>query len=467
MLTLLRRTVAGRFFSLFVGLSLVWLGLFLVAIGLYSSPFLIHRERLRLEIWHLQLEAEILSLSEEGDFQVDRIGSYPPLSFTLANGRTVEVSLDCLVEVPEAVSYKNQKSPDLQPETGVSFVSRLPFCEDYLVSTTEVRYTDILQEPAFLSRTITLGGAFFLIILVAPFIASNLVTRPLRRLQEGTHRIAGGDLKFRVATEDPTEIGALARDFNEMAARLQQREADLIRASELKSRFLAILSHELRTPLTSIHGYGRLLLDELHGPLNPDQTEALLTIERNSEALMKLIEDLLDISRIEADRLKVEMASVPLQEVVAEVKETLDPLFEAKGLNLVLAQPSDPVLARVDRARLRQVLLNLGTNALKFTRQGQVTMRILASATIEVEDTGPGIAPDHLAQIFEPFYQVEGYQKREHGGAGLGLAISYRLVNLMEGRLEVDSTEGEGSTFRILLSSPGLGLRNGEARPNR
>ena len=254
-----------------------------------------------------------------------------------------------------------------------------------------------------------------------------------------------------VAAEDlERKVEARTRELAEANERL--READ-----RLKTQFLANMSHELRTPMNSIIGYSELMLEETYGELTARQRDRLQTILRNARNLLDLINDLLDISRIEMGKVTLMRRTVHLNRVVETALKTLEPMARQKGLWLqtVLDEGLPPVQA--DEARLIQILNNLLSNAIKFTREGGVTVTVYPYTdagdwvAVSVSDTGIGIAPEHLPLIFEEFRQIDPSATQEFGGTGLGLAIVRRLVELHGGRVWVESTLGQGSTFTFIL----------------
>jgi len=246
---------------------------------------------------------------------------------------------------------------------------------------------------------------------------------------------------------------------NEELARQQERLAllndELRRANVLKSQFLSTMSHELRTPLTRIIGFGSLLLRGRKGESlsdrQRDNAERILSSARN---LVTLINDILDLSRIEAGRLDIFRREVDLRELLDALRAELEPQAQARGLYMRVAVDSEPQRVVTDADRLRQVLTNLVGNAVKFTPQGGVTIRVTRageSIIVAVQDTGVGIASDQQERIFDEFYQADQSNTRTAGGAGLGLTISRRLTALLGGRLTLSSTPHAGSTFSVIL----------------
>lgn len=237
---------------------------------------------------------------------------------------------------------------------------------------------------------------------------------------------------------------------------LEEAEAN----SRAKSTFLANMSHELRTPLNSVIGFSNILLKRQGDRLPAKELDFLRRIQANGEHLLALIEDILDLSKIDASRMEVVREPVPLDELVEEVVRMLDLQARRRGLELHVDVPDELRPAVADHRRLRQVLVNLVGNALKFTEEGGVTLRVRTGedrtrpASIEVEDTGIGIPDAELEEIFSPFHQVDDSQARSFGGTGLGLAISYSLCELMDFELRARSRMGEGSTFIIDLDPP-------------
>jgi PAS domain S-box-containing protein len=266
----------------------------------------------------------------------------------------------------------------------------------------------------------------------------------LKRAEEEIRELNAG-LEARVA-ERTAEL-AVARDRAEAADRL-------------KSAFLANMSHELRTPLNSIIGFTGIILQGLAGPLNPEQQKQLGMVRESARHLLALINDVLDISKIEAAQVQVRSEAFDLREALAKVAGIVKPLADKKGLALRVELGPQVGAVNSDRRRVEQVLLNLLNNAIKFTEQGQVALAArvaegaagaASSIQMSVADTGMGIKPEDLNKLFQPFQQIDSGLSRLHEGTGLGLAICARLAGLLGGEVRVASEWGKGSTFTFIL----------------
>lgn len=243
------------------------------------------------------------------------------------------------------------------------------------------------------------------------------------------------------------QLASLALDHARLVEELEQ-------ANSVKSDFVATMSHELRTPLHVILGYTDLLLTGEFGPLSTEQADTTRRIDRRSRELHDLITNTLDVSRLESGRVRLHIEDVSLAELLAEVDLETQRQQEDAGVRLQIAVPADLPALRSDPTKLKVVVKNLVSNALKFTPRGTVTVRGRADTQgmeISVEDTGIGIEEEQLGVIFEAFQQVDGSASRRHGGAGLGLYIVRRLVELLGGSITVESEPGRGSTFRVWL----------------
>jgi len=265
------------------------------------------------------------------------------------------------------------------------------------------------------------------------------------------------------------QVNARTRELkqinSEMEERIIERTAELAQAMEkaqsadrLKSAFLATMSHELRTPLNSIIGFTGILLQRLGGPLNEEQDKQLSMVYESAKHLLELINDVLDISKIEAGQLNVAQEAFPLGDSLEKVLKTAQPLADRKGIRL--SAEIDPNIGTVtsDRRRVEQILLNLLSNAIKFTEQGFVRLHCSVQGSVialAVSDSGIGIRPEDMDKLFNAFQQIESGITRKYDGTGLGLSISRKLANLLGGEIRVESEWGKGSTFTFLLPRGG------------
>jgi PAS domain S-box-containing protein len=268
-------------------------------------------------------------------------------------------------------------------------------------------------------------------------------------LSERACLVDGGD---GLPCADGVSTDVTARKETEAALREAKAAAET--ASRLKSEFLATVSHELRTPLTAILGFGQLLARGGDAAPSPRQRGHVERILGSAEHLLRLIDDLLDLAKIEAGRLEVELVATDIRPVLAEVGAEFDSLARAKGLALCLDLPAVLPPALADPTRLRQILRNLVDNAVKFTDRGRVAIETRPDGdrlAIAVADTGVGIAPRALAVVFDEFRQIDGSATRAHGGIGLGLPIARKLARLLGGTIDIASQLGVGSTFTLRL----------------
>ena len=241
-----------------------------------------------------------------------------------------------------------------------------------------------------------------------------------------------------------------ARLFREIAEKGRQLEV----ASQHKSEFLASMSHELRTPLNAILGFNEMILGEIYGEVPADLQEPLADIQNSGRHLLRLINNVLDLAKIEAGRMELALADYSVQDTVESVRTSLRPLAADKGLEFVAMVPADLPLAHGDAGRITQCIMNLAGNALKFTREGRVEISAeLQGDTLvyRVADTGIGIAPDKLETVFSEFRQGDANITSEFGGTGLGLSITRKFVEMHRGRIWVESELGKGSTFLFAI----------------
>jgi signal transduction histidine kinase len=307
-----------------------------------------------------------------------------------------------------------------------------------------------------------------LLALLGGFVISWSFILPLREAQGFLDQVAVGNFGGRISVSNRDEFGVLADRINHMSEELQRFDREqriaaaelvhlndqLAQSSKAKSEFLANMSHELRTPMNAILGFTEMVLDGLYGEVPPALKEPMMDIQVNGRHLLRLINDVLDLSKIEAGRMELALGEYSVREVVDIVHISLRSLAAEKGLDFTTRVPDDIPVAYGDNRRLTQCLMNLAGNSIKFTRQGRVEIGVeLAGDELiyRVTDTGIGIPTNELENIFGEFRQVDATVTREFGGTGLGLSITKKFVEMHGGRIWVESEVGEGCTFFIAV----------------
>jgi len=323
-------------------------------------------------------------------------------------------------------------------------------------------------------------------ILSVVFLSRIFIT-PIERIAATARRIAVGDRGLRASVRSRDELGELAEAFNTMTEELAHREeelrrmnvglehkvkertaeledkqrelvtanVELERANRLKSEFLANMSHELRTPLNAVNGFSELLIEGIHGPLTAKQRRYVENILGSGRHLLQLINDILDLSKIEAGRMEVFPEDFSFRQVLDNATNVVQPLAQRKGLEIEVQ--IDPAIdkVRLDPGKTRQVLYNLLSNAVKFTDSGKVTVTAAPGDEAEIElvvaDTGIGIRSEDQSRIFREFEQVDGSHSRRYEGTGLGLALTRKLVEIQGGSIRLESEVGRGSRFIVRL----------------
>jgi len=334
-----------------------------------------------------------------------------------------------------------------------------------LANTTRKRTNALIAENAGAytsSRNLLVGAAAGTIVLalLLGFVLSWSLIGPIQRIDSRLAAIASGNFSGHVDVTNRDELGALAANVNRMNDELQRLYRELETASRHKSEFLANMSHELRTPLNAIIGFSQVLRDGLFGEVNAKQEEYLEDILTSGHHLLALINDVLDLSKVEAGQVQLELAPFSIQDALERGVSMVREQATRNGVQVTLHANDGLHVVTGDERRVRQVIFNLLSNAVKFTSAGgsvDVTAtRANGEVRVSVADTGPGITEDDLGRIFEEFQQTEA-GARQHEGTGLGLALSKRFVEMHGGRIWCDSEVGKGSTFVFTIPSAAVG----------
>jgi signal transduction histidine kinase len=386
-----------------------------------------------------------------GPFQLSAVDSTAAREIGASYGTFYEIAGDTATNTANVAVSAVLRQAD---SFAASFVTRLRALEnrtraetDALVAADHSSYTR--------SRNLLIGvGAASLLLAAAlGLLLSWSVVAPLRRTEERLAEIGAGDFTQRLEVANRDEIGRLAARVNSTSDELQRVYRELALASEHKSQFLANMSHELRTPLNAIIGFSEVLHEQMFGELNERQLAYVDDVLAAGKHLLSLINDVLDLAKIEAGRMELELSEVAIPEVLHSAVSLQSEHASREGIELSVATEPAEITTTADERRVRQVVLNLVSNAVKFTPAGG---RVDVSAHVEdghveigVSDTGPGIAAADREAIFEEFEQTSAGRQAE--GTGLGLPLSRKLVELHGGRLWVESEVGRGSTFRFTL----------------
>ncbi|MGA7264726.1 MAG: GAF domain-containing protein, partial [Stellaceae bacterium] len=313
-----------------------------------------------------------------------------------------------------------------------------------------IQLADLAQRASYPLRDVTLAAGFHSALIV-PLVGAERILGAIILMRQEAGEFPPETVRVMETLASQSVLAIQnARLFREIADKSEQ----LALASQHKSQFLANMSHELRTPLNAILGYAELLVDGIYGQLPARPKGVLERVQNNGKHLLALINDVLDLAKIEAGQLTLALEDYNLPEVVKSVVTATEPLATSKGLNFTAAVQDDLPKAHGDARRVSQVLLNLVGNAIKFTDKGEVEIRAgtdKGQFVLTVRDTGPGIADADQDRIFGEFQQIDNSNTRKKGGTGLGLAISKRMVEMQGGTISVDSVVGQGSTFRVVL----------------
>lgn len=332
----------------------------------------------------------------------------------------------------------------------------------------------VLAEHNALRNQIIIGSTLLFILLSGIIVIAlrHVAIRPLINLKKGLHSVADGDLDHKINILNNDEIGDLTKSFNKMVDKLNETISEkkfaedkteelkilrdqAVQANEAKNNFLANMSHELRTPLNAIIGYSEILIEDFK---ETETAEDLDRIYKSAIHLLAIISEILDLSKIDAGKIEKHETSFEISALLKDLEKTVQPMLLSNNNSLAVDCSKDIGFIHTDLTKLRQVLLNLLSNACKFTHEGAITLvaelhtqNNIDYILFKVKDSGIGILPHDLDKIFEPFVQADNSATRKYGGTGLGLAICQKITNMLGGTIDVFSQPDRGSTFVLEL----------------
>jgi signal transduction histidine kinase len=408
----------------------------------------------------LTLSSTLRQLSQFG-YDVDRLEFVAKDEVELLDNFRQDYNrfVDVVTQVVELIrSSRSAEARETQLQHASPLADRLQRLTNQLVNRAEadmVAGIEATTRAYVTAQWIVVGISLCSIALALGlgYTISWSLIEPVKEIEARLDQIAAGDFAQRVRVVSRDELGTLAANVNRMCEELGALYHQIQSSSKHKSQFLANMSHELRTPLNAILGYTELILDNIYGDL-PDQVRSVLErVQTNGRHLLGLINDVLDLSKIEAGQLNLSLAEYSLKSMIQTVYVAVESLATEKRLALKIDVSPDLPPGQGDERRLSQVLLNLVGNAIKFTDAGEVAIRartVDGSFTVGVHDTGPGISEADQAKIFDEFQQGDT-STRKKGGTGLGLSIAKKIIEMHGGRLWVESTLGRGSTFSFTI----------------
>jgi signal transduction histidine kinase len=380
-----------------------------------------------------------------------------PLGQTLVSAHSGDEALKCVLQHDFAAILLDVQMPEMNGFDVAQIIK----------SREKSRYIPIIflsainKEDAYVFKGYSMGAVDYVFkpfnpdVLrskVAVFVDLYMKQEQLRQQSEQLAESARRELELQHRTELLEAEAKSAAKLSELNRQLQDRQNELEQAMGVRNRFYASMSHELRTPINAVIGYSTLMIDNIYGPLNEKQREGLQRTLRAARHLLELVNDVLDLSKIEAGKIELSLQPVNVANLIDDLFVTVRPLADEHGTKLTFTHPEEPISILTDPRRVRQILLNLLSNAIKFGRQKPIAVSCRkeeeGGISIQVVDQGEGISDENRHRIFEEFVQVSPTQQV---GTGLGLPISRRLALLLDGSLEVESVVGEGSTFTLKL----------------
>ena len=384
-----------------------------------------------------------------------------PLGQTMVRAQSGEEALKCVLQHDFAVILLDVQMPEMNGFDVAQIIK----------SREKSRYIPIIflsainKEDSYVFKGYSMGAVDYVFkpfnpdVLrskVAVFVDLYLKQEQIKQQSELLAESERRELELQHRTEMLESEANSAAQLSELNNQLHSRQMELEQAMGVRNRFYASMSHELRTPINAVIGYSTLLIDNIYGPLNDKQREGLQRTLKAARHLLELVNDVLDLSKIEAGKIELAVQPVNIASLIEDLFVTVRPLADEYGSQLSFEHPPEPVTVSTDPRRVRQILLNLLSNAIKFGRRQPIKVKFVPTdaggVSISVIDSGEGISEEDKNRVFEEFVQVSPTQQP---GTGLGLPISKRLATLLEGSLEMESVLGKGSVFRLVLPREG------------